>query len=182
MRGSNFDGGNFFRVNSVLVSMRSKGALIQIVVALVLALAQVPSSALAGMFLKHSDCDMPCCRTQVSPIDSSVQSCHIEATPGPEPCGSHTASANGSFSAKKSSCDCSISAPSENRGSPVAIASTSSQSSFLPFAALLPPELISLAPQLSSLRQPGIRGTDSGPPAQRSHSVWLGRAPPVLLA
>lgn len=162
--------------------MRSKGALIQIVVALVLALAQVPSSAFAGMFLKHSDCDMPCCRTQVSPIDSSVQSCHIEVTSRPETCGSHTASANGSFSAKKSSCECSISAPSENRESPFALAPTSSQSSFQIVLAVLPPSLISTAPPLLAQRQPDIRGTDSGPPVQRPHCVWLGRAPPVFLA
>jgi hypothetical protein len=162
--------------------MRSKGALIQVVVALMLALAQVPSSALAGMFSKHADCEMPYCLTQALPAASNVESCHTEAAKGPGQCGTHPTKAREAVSESKSSCKCSVSAPSEDRGSPVALAATSSQSSFQIAFAVLPPSLISTAPQLLALRQPGIRGTDSGPPVQRPHCVWLGRAPPVLLA
>jgi hypothetical protein len=161
--------------------MRSKGALIQFIVALVLVLAQVPSSALAGIFSKHADCKMPCCLPQAAPQDSA-SICHSEAAPDPGLCQPHGAKASRSISERESPCKCSLSAPPEDRSSPVALAPASSQSSFQVDVAALPPDAFTIALAACEESQPGILGSDSGPPAQGPHCVWLGRAPPVFLA
>jgi len=161
--------------------MRSKGALIQFIIALALVLAQVPSSALAGIFSKHADCKMPCCLPQAAP-QGSASVCHSELAPAPDLCQTHGSNESSSISERESSCKCSISAPPEDRSSPVALAPTSSQSSFQPDVAALPPHAFTIALIACEESQPGILGSDSGPPAHGPHCVWLGRAPPVFLA
>lgn len=178
--------GNFSRVSCIPILMRGRGALIQFTIALVLFLAQVPSSALAGLFLDHKDCAMPCCSGTTAPAPKKPVACHLDSNKASsvavDRCHGKTKPSENRLLETTKQCDCSISAPSDSSSQAPVIAPSSSSIQIQFFDAVLPSDPVRFDWSLVDVTVSGHFGSDSGPPTQGPHCVWLGRAPPVFLA
>lgn len=155
--------------------MRTHKAWVHMVSMFVLLMGFVPTSAIASLFT--SSCKMTCCvgkptHKMADPV--CLKGCEAEK-------GHSSKSASSIIEKEDDGCKCSIgSAPSPPH--PDIAAPTNSGLQIQPVVADIPLKQ-SLAPIFAEPESdPGIFGTDSGPPASRPNYVSLGRAPPVPLA
>lgn len=142
---------------------------------LALLMSFVPTSAIASLFT--SSCKMPCCVGKpthkiADPI--CLKGCEAEKGHKSQPAASIQ-------DRQTDDCKCSISStPSTPRPDVAAPAASGLQIHQVIADIPAKKQVIVVASEPEA--QPGIFGTDSGPPASRPNYVSLGRAPPVLLA
>ncbi len=142
---------------------------------LALLMGFVPTSAVASLFA--SSCKMTCCvgkptHKMTDPV--CLKGCEAEK--------GHKSKPAASVQERQSEdCKCSISsAPTTPRPDVAAPASSGLQ--IHQVIADIPAEKQVIVVASEPESEPGIFGTDSGPPTSRPNYVSLGRAPPVLLA
>lgn len=142
---------------------------------LALLMGFVPTGAIASLFA--SSCKMTCCvgkpaHKMADPV--CLKGCEAEKGHKPKPAASVQ-------ERQSDDCKCSISsAPTTPQ--PDVAAAVASGLQIHQVIADIPAEKKAVVVSSEQESQPGIFGTDSGPPASRPNYVSLGRAPPVLLA
>lgn len=166
--------------------MRGKKAWLNMLALFAFVLAQLPTSALASLFI-HSDCTMPCCSAEAvkrvgqNDEKKSEGSNHCKSEQNAHPCKTEGSDGPSIATAEKKHCGCEISASSQSEP-PIAALPGSQQQSIHQVDLALPCDCVALVLNISSSVEPGIRGSDSGPPVSHPYCVWLGRAPPMFLA
>ena len=155
--------------------MRRQSIVIHMVAMLALLAGFVPTSAIASLFAPS--CKMTCCvgkPTHKTAEPVCLKGCEAEKA--------HKSKSAASFQERQSDdCKCSISsAPTTPRPDVAAAAAPGLQ--IHQVIADIPAEKQVIVVASEPESEPGIFGTDSGPPTSRPNYVSLGRAPPVLLA
>ncbi|MBA4293182.1 hypothetical protein C0431_09445 [bacterium] len=163
--------------------MRGKQAVLNMLALFVFVLAQLPANAIASLF-QHADCSMPCCTGKSAPSEDAkapvAPASHCGTKQESHPCKTEPQPESIS-QAKDKNCGCEISAPTNPDPPTVALPSTS-QTQLSQVDVALPSESPLVVAFEVQDRQPGILGSDSGPPISRPHCVCFGRAPPMFLA
>lgn len=140
---------------------------------LALLLGAIPGSVLASLSAQ-SKCEMPCCvgKPAHQPTDNL---CKKGCATAHEPSSATVSESKGS------GCDCSIrSAPEQPR--PAVAAAPLSGQHVQPVDADLAPQVVTVPVAIEAASESLTFASDSGPPTSRPNYVFLGRAPPVLLA
>jgi hypothetical protein len=160
--------------------MQQRSFWLNLIALLALVSAQVLGSAVASS--RHTTCKMACCAAKQAKVETASRSCHrkTEAVPVSEHCKAILAAkASKQVSSGKKGCSCEIRSGNP-RELPVGVLTNGLSFSTIEIEAVLPPTSVSFAEKSVSGVQPGIVGSDSGPPTSRPHCVWFGRAPPVV--
>jgi len=155
--------------------MRRTRSVIHMVAMLVLLAGFVPTSAIASLF--NTSCKMDCCvgkSTHEAADPVCVKGCETEKGHKSEPTQSIQES-------QPDDCKCSISS-APNTPQPDIAATAASTFQVSKVIADLPVERKGTIAFSEAESEPGIFGTDSGPPASRPNYASQGRAPPVHLA
>jgi hypothetical protein len=168
--------------------MRGRKAWLNMLALFAFVLAQVPASVFASLCLPVK-CGMPCCQGKDSTSatlhehsDESASSSmgHCDSKEMVHPCADEKPPK--SITSKSSDgCGCEITSGS-NPELPTVTLSLGASPTFAQADLVLPVAPLVVKTVVLIDVQPGIVGTDSGPPISRSYRVWQGRAPPVFLA
>jgi len=132
-------------------------------------LSAMPVAALASLFHGHQ-CAMACCQPKASRPKPEKKSC----------CASKMGDTYRSLEDSKA-CKCSI-APAPPQPLPDASIAKELRTVVSEISLALPAEPADVPAEIVVFSQPGIFGSDSGPPRHGPVRTNLGRAPPVLLA
>ncbi|HRK22612.1 MAG: hypothetical protein KF884_11060 [Fimbriimonadaceae bacterium] len=155
--------------------MRRTRSVIHMVAMLVLLAGFVPTSVIASLF--NTSCKMDCCvgkSTHEAADPVCVKGCETEK-------GHKSKPAQSIKESQSDDCKCSISSV-PGTPQPDIAATVASSFQISKVVADLPVERKGILAFLEPESEPGIFGTDSGPPTFGPNYVSLGRAPPVHLA
>jgi hypothetical protein len=167
----------------IITVMRRQKAWINMVAMLALLIGAIPGSVFASLF-SATNCEMPCCvgKPVHQPNDEMcAKGCDDS------PSGHHSKSESrhtehaSVVKRSDSGCECSLSSAPPPSQPVVAVTVPNGFGSHTVDAVLTTGFVV--RPVICELRSnPGIFGSDSGPPVSRPKYASLGRAPPVLLA
>lgn len=132
-------------------------------------LSAMPVAAVASLFHGHQ-CEMACCQPKASKPEPAPSTC----------CADKTEDSYRSLEDSKA-CKCSI-APAPPQPLPDASIAKALRTVVSEISFALPAEPADVPTEIVVFSQPGIFGSDSGPPPHGPVRTNLGRAPPVLLA
>lgn len=160
---------------AIMSAMRKRAAWLNILALLSLVLTNIPASVTASSPPRPPSCNMPCCVAK-EPV---VSTCHKGEVSQASHAKCHGASrAAQPKPTKKAACKCSLkSAPTPEP--PSATLVSAAHPTFPILVAILVHHLEYKPSELARVSQPGITGTDAGPPNPGPQYAFLGRAPPT---
>ncbi len=166
---------SFYRVR-----MRDLKLIKRCLILLALVWAQIPASVLAGMRPADPSCKMPCCKKEVAQPARNESVCDMCPMEGAEQAADSPTQI--AINATDDKCPCKIAPRPAPPAHPVVLASSSLNFGDHSSDCILPAPSCAVVFSGENFFTPGIVGTDSGPPSPGQDCVWLGRAPPILVA